>query len=53
MDERSRSAIVMGHREVKIRLAGQMSIFNAEAQAIIKAIKITRRWGSRQTHNND
>jgi hypothetical protein len=33
-------AIVMGHREVKIRLAGQMSIFNAEAQAI----KITRRW---------
>jgi hypothetical protein len=24
---------VMGQREVKIRLAGQMSIFNAEAQA--------------------
>jgi hypothetical protein len=37
--------IVMGQREVKIRLAGQMSIFNAEAQAIIEAIKITRRWG--------
>jgi hypothetical protein len=31
------------HREVKIRLAGQMSIFNAELQAIIEAIKITRR----------
>jgi hypothetical protein len=29
----------MGQREMKIRLAGQMSIFNAEA------IKITRRWG--------
>jgi hypothetical protein len=37
----------MGHREVKIRLAGHghMSIFNAEAQVIIEAIKITRRWG--------
>jgi hypothetical protein len=48
MDERSGCAIVMGQSEVKIRLAGQMSIFNAEAQAI----KITRRWGSGQTHNN-
>jgi hypothetical protein len=37
-------AIVMGYREVKIRLTGQMSIFNAKAQAIIEAIKITRRW---------
>jgi hypothetical protein len=36
---------VMGQREVKIRLAGQMSIFNAEAQVIIEAIQITRRWG--------
>jgi hypothetical protein len=35
----------MGHREVKIRLAGQMSICNAKAQAIIEAIKIIRRWG--------
>jgi hypothetical protein len=35
----------MGQREVKIRLAGQMSICNVETQAIIKAIKITRRWG--------
>jgi hypothetical protein len=31
--------------EVKIKLAGQMSIFNTEAQAIIEAIRITRRWG--------
>jgi hypothetical protein len=44
MDERSGCVIVMGQRELKIRLAGQMSIFNAEAQAIIEAIKITRRW---------
>jgi hypothetical protein len=43
MDKQSGCAIVMGQREVKIRLAGQMSIFNAEAQAIIEAIKITRR----------
>jgi hypothetical protein len=39
MDERSGCAIVMGQKEVKIRLAGQMS------QAIIEAIKITRKWG--------
>jgi hypothetical protein len=45
MDERSGCEIVMGQREVKIRLTGQMSIFNAEAQAIIEAIKITKRWG--------
>jgi hypothetical protein len=45
IDERSGCAIVIGHKEVKIRLAGQMSIFNAEAQAIIEAIKITRKWG--------
>jgi hypothetical protein len=38
MDEPSGCAIVMGQRDMKIRLAGQMSIFNAEA------IKITRRW---------
>jgi hypothetical protein len=43
MDERSGCAIVIGHKEVKIGLAGQMSIFNAEA--IIEAIKITTRWG--------
>jgi ethanolamine ammonia-lyase large subunit len=41
IDEWSGCAIVMGQNEVKIRLAGQMSIFNAEGQAI----KITRRWG--------
>jgi hypothetical protein len=45
MDERSGCAIEMGHSELKIRLAGQMSIFNAEAQAIIEAINMTRRWG--------
>jgi ribonuclease HI len=45
MDERSGCAIAMGHSELKIRLAGQMSIFNAEAQAIIEAINMTRRWG--------
>jgi hypothetical protein len=39
MDEQSGCAILMGQREVKIRLPGQMSIFNAEEQAI----KITRR----------
>jgi hypothetical protein len=44
IDERAGCVIVMGHMEVKIRLAGQMSIFNAEAQAIIEAIKITRKW---------
>jgi hypothetical protein len=48
MDERSGCAIVMGQRKVKIRLTGQMSIFNAEAQTIIEAIKITRRWGVNQ-----
>jgi hypothetical protein len=41
MDERSGCTILMGHKEV----AGHMSIFNSEAQAIIEAIKITRRWG--------
>jgi hypothetical protein len=41
MDERSVCAIVMGQRKV----AGQMSIVNAEVQAIIEAIKLTRRWG--------
>jgi hypothetical protein len=34
----------MSHWDVKIRLAGQMSIFDADAQAIIQAIKITTRW---------
>jgi hypothetical protein len=33
MLESTGCAIVMGQRKVKIRLAGQMSIFNAEAQA--------------------
>jgi hypothetical protein len=32
---------LVGHREVKIRLAGKMSIFIVEAHAI-EAIKITR-----------
>jgi hypothetical protein len=32
-------------REIKIRLPKQMSIFNAEAVAILEAIKATRRWG--------
>jgi ribonuclease HI len=41
MYERSGCAIV-GQKEVKIKLAGQMSNSNAEVQAIIEAIKITR-----------
>jgi ribonuclease HI len=45
IDERSGCAIVIGHKEVKIRLAGQISIFNVVAQAIIEAKKITTRWG--------
>jgi hypothetical protein len=32
-------------REIKIRLPKQMSIFNAEAVAILEAITATRRWG--------
>jgi ribonuclease HI len=31
--------------QIKIRLAEQTSICNAEAQAIIEAKKATRRWG--------
>jgi hypothetical protein len=31
--------------EIKIRLAEQTCIFNAEATAIIEAIKATTRWG--------
>jgi ribonuclease HI len=34
-----------GTEEIKIRLAEQTCIFNAEAQAIIEAIKATRKWG--------
>jgi hypothetical protein len=44
MDKRSGCAIEMGQRKVKIRFAGQKLIFNAEAQTIIEAIKITRIW---------
>jgi ribonuclease HI len=37
-------AAICGTKEIRIRLAEQTCIFNAEAQAIIEAIKATRRW---------
>jgi ribonuclease HI len=37
--------VMCGPEEIKIRLAEQTCIFNAEAQSIIEAIKATRRWG--------
>jgi hypothetical protein len=44
MEVRVGCAIICEAREIKIRLPKQMSIFNAEAVAILKAIKTTRRW---------
>jgi hypothetical protein len=38
-------AIICEAREIKIRLSKPMSIFNAEAVAILEAIKATIRWG--------
>jgi hypothetical protein len=46
MEERVGCAIICEAREIKIRLPKQMSIFNAEAVAILEAIKATRRWGN-------
>jgi hypothetical protein len=45
MEDRVRCSIIFSPEEIKIRLAEQTCIFNAEAQAIIEAIKATRRWG--------
>jgi hypothetical protein len=45
MEDRIGCAIICEAKEIKIRLPKQMSIFNAEAVAILEAIKATRRWG--------
>jgi hypothetical protein len=45
MEDRVGCAIICEAREFKIRLPKQMPIFNAEAVAILEAIKATRRWG--------
>jgi hypothetical protein len=45
MDDRVGSLVICSSKEIKIRLAEQTCIFNAEAKAIIEAIKATRRWG--------
>jgi hypothetical protein len=45
IEDRVGCAIIYEAREIKIRLPKQMSIFNAEAVAILEAIKATRRWG--------
>jgi hypothetical protein len=45
MGDRVGCAIICEAREIKVRLPKQMSIFNAEAVAILEAIKATRRWG--------
>jgi hypothetical protein len=45
MEDRVGCSIICGPEEIKIRLAEQTCIFNAEAQAIIETIKATRRWG--------
>jgi ribonuclease HI len=45
MEDRVGCWVICGPQEIKIRLAKQMCIFNAEAQIIIEAIKATRRWG--------
>jgi hypothetical protein len=42
MEERVGCAIICETREIKIRLPKQMSIFNAEAVAILEAIKAKR-----------
>jgi hypothetical protein len=44
MEDRVQCAIFCESREIKIRLPKQMSIFNAEAVAILEAIKATRTW---------
>jgi ribonuclease HI len=45
MEDRVGCAIICEAREIKIRLPKQISIFNAEAVAILEAIKATKRWG--------
>jgi hypothetical protein len=50
MDERSGCAIVMGQREVKIRLAGN---FQCGAAGNHRGNKDHKKMGSGQTHNND
>jgi hypothetical protein len=45
MEDRVGCAIICEAREIKIRLPKQISIFNAEAVAILEAIKATRRRG--------
>jgi hypothetical protein len=45
MEDRVWCAIICEAREIKIRLPKQMSIFNAEAVAILEPIEATRRWG--------
>jgi ribonuclease HI len=44
IEDRVGCSVICGPKEIKIRLAEQTCIFNAEAQAIIEAIKATRRW---------
>jgi ribonuclease HI len=44
MDNLVGCAVICGTKEIRIRLAEQRCLFNAEAQAIIEAIKPTRRW---------
>jgi hypothetical protein len=44
MEDRVGCSVICDPEEIKIRLAEQTCIFNAEAQAI-KAIKVTRTWG--------
>jgi ribonuclease HI len=42
MEDRVGCSVICGPEDIKIRLAEQTYIFNAEAQAIIEAIKATR-----------
>jgi ribonuclease HI len=43
MEDRVKCLVICGPEEIKIRLAEQTCIFNAETQATIKAIKATKR----------
>jgi hypothetical protein len=45
MEEWVGCSVICGPEEIKIRLAKQTCIFNADAQASIEAITATRRWG--------
>jgi hypothetical protein len=44
MEDWEGCSVIYGPEDKNIRLAEQTCIFNAEAQAIIEAIKATRRW---------